>query len=287
MDLSRSSNFFSEVRKKPENFYIVHYSCQSLNDDNEGLSPRITSIGVTHFATEQTVSFSTHAIAEEMHISREDVLARFDDVELKLLQDFYGFVRDRRDKFWVHWNMRNLTYGFEHLEHRYRVLGGKDAPVIPVERRINLNDMLSRKYGPGYAKHPKMASLMELNGGIHRHFLSGAEELQAFQNSEFIRMHNSTLSKLGFFHQVIRKAASGKLKTASRGYGILLDRLFESRTAKAVGLMASIIGIVLVLWTPLSWGWQTYGKWRHNSTAANNVDDTLVDPSISLPSSDR
>lgn len=287
MDISRSSNFFSEVKKKPENFYIVHYSCQSLNDDNEGLSPRITSIGVTHFATEQTVSFSTHAIAEEMHISREDVLARFDEVELKLLQDFYGFIRDRRDKFWVHWNMRNLTYGFEHLEHRYRVLGGKDASVIPVERRINLNDMLSRKYGPGYAKHPKMTNLMELNGGIHRHFLSGAEELQAFQNNEFIRMHNSTLSKLGFFHQVIRKAASGKLKTASRGIGILLDRLFESRVAKAVGLIASIIAIVLVLWPLCSWGWQAYNAWRHNSTAATNVDvSPAPPPSASPPSAD-
>ena len=262
MDFSRSSKFFAQVKKSPENFYIVHYSCQSLNDDNEGLSPRITSIGVTHFATEQTVSFSTHAIAEELGIQRENVQENFDEIELKLLRDFYSFVRDRRDKFWVHWNMRNLTYGFEHLEHRYRVLGGADAPVIPVERRINLNDMLSRKYGPGYAKHPKMTSLMELNGGIHRHFLSGAEELQAFQNNEFIRMHNSTLCKLDFFHQVIRKAASGRLKTASRGFGIFLDRVFESRTAKAVGLVASVVGIAVVLWTPVSFGWRTYQNWQ-------------------------
>lgn len=170
MTISSSKDFFSQVKKNPENFYIVHYSCQSLNDDNEGLSPRITSIGVTHFATEQTVSFSTHAIAEEMGISREDVQGQFDRVEQKLLKDFYGFVRDRRDKFWIHWNMRNLTYGFEHLEHRYRALGGMDAAVIPVERRINLNDMLARRYGPDYAGHPKMKNLMEINGGVHRHF---------------------------------------------------------------------------------------------------------------------
>ncbi|QRZ13924.1 hypothetical protein JWJ88_04490 [Paracoccus methylovorus] len=165
MTISNSSDFFSQVKNNPENFYIVHYSCQSLNDDNEGLSPRITSIGVTHFATEQTVSFSTHAIAEEMGIAREDVRGNFDRVEEKLLRDFYIFIRDRRDKFWIHWHMRNLTYGFEHLEHRYRILGGTDAAVIPVERRINLNDMLSRKYGSSYAKHPKMKSLMEINGG--------------------------------------------------------------------------------------------------------------------------
>ena len=258
MTISNSKDFFAQIKKKPENFYIVHYSCQSLNDDNEGLSPRITSIGVTHFATEQTVSFSTHAIAEEMGILREDVREKFDQVEEKLLRDFYGFVRDRRDKFWIHWNMRNLTYGFEHLEHRYRVLGGTDAAVIPVERRINLNDMLSRKYGAGFAEHPKMKSLMEINGGVHRHFLTGEEELQAFGNNEFIRMHNSTLCKLGFFSHAIRKALTGKLKTVSKGFGIMLDRIFESRTAKFIGFASSAFAVIAVVWSLGSWGMRTF-----------------------------
>lgn len=253
MSISSSADFFKEIRKSPENFYIVHYSCQSLNDDNEGLSPRITSIGVTHFSTEQTVSFSTHAVAEEMGIARADVLANFNQVEHKLLKDFYNFVRDRRDKFWVHWNMRNLTYGFEHLEHRYRILGANDASVIPVERRINLNDMLSMKYGADYAPHPKMKSLMELNGGIHRQFLTGDEELKAFQNSEFMRMHNSTLCKLGFFHSVIRKSLAGKLRTASSGFGVKLDRLLEGRTSKSIALISAILGVIVVLISLAAW----------------------------------
>ena len=275
MTISSSREFFSQIRKNPENFYIVHYSCQSLNDDNEGLSPRITSIGVTHFATEQTVSFSTHAIAEEMGISREDVQGQFDRVEEKLLRDFYGFVRDRRDKFWIHWNMRNLTYGFEHLEHRYRALGGTDAAVIPVERRINLNDMLARRYGSGYAAHPKMKNLMELNGGVHRHFLTGAEELQAFKNNEFIRMHNSTLCKLGFFHSAIRKALAGKLKTASRGFGIMLDRIFESRWAKFIGLTSSVIALVAVVWSLGSWGVHLYQGGNSKAESGDEVLPTL------------
>ena len=280
MTISRSKDFFSQVRKNPENFYIVHYSCQSLNDDNDGLSPRITSIGVTHFATEQTVSFSTHSIAEEMSISREDVQGQFDRVEEKLLRDFYGFVRDRRDKFWIHWNMRNLTYGFEHLEHRYRALGGTDAAVIPVERRINLNDMLARKYGSDYAGHPKMKNLMDLNGGVHRHFLTGAEELQAFKNNEFIRMHNSTLCKLGFFHSVIRKALAGKLKTASRGFGIMLDRIFESRWAKFVGLMSGVITLVAVVWSLGSWGVHLY---QGENSEAESGDEVLPMGQEELP----
>ncbi|WP_407051763.1 hypothetical protein [Methyloraptor flagellatus] len=253
MSIYNSRDFITEIKKNPENFYIIHYSCQSLYDDNEALSPRITSIAITHFATEQTLSFSTHSIAEELHIGRDAVRDRFDEVERKLLRDFYAFVRDRRDKYWIHWNMRNLTYGFEHLEHRFRVLGEVDSPVIPVERRLNLNDLLSDRYGNDYAKHPKMRSLMELNGGIHRHFLTGEEEVQAFRNHEFIRMHNSTLSKVGFLSSTIKKLISGKLRTASRGIGVMLDRIFESRAAKAVGLGGTAISICVGAWQTYLW----------------------------------
>lgn len=251
MSIYSSGDFVKQLRLNSENFFIIHYSCQSLYDDNDGLSPRITSIAVDHYATEQVVSFSTHSIAEELHISRADVINLFDSVEKKLLQDFYSFVRDRRDKYWIHWNMRNLTYGFEHLEHRYRVLGGNDAPIIPVERRLNLNDLLADRYGDGYAKHPKLKSLMELNGGVHRHFLSGADEVQAFRGNEFIRMHNSTLAKVGFLHSVIRKVIKGRLRTASRGFGVFLDRVFESRTAKVIGFASTITGVIVS-------GWQVY-----------------------------
>lgn len=253
MGIYESREFIKELKAHPENFYIIHYSCQSLYDDNEGLSPRITSIAVTHYATQQTVSFSTHAIAEEIGICRDDVRGRFDEVERELLSSFYTFIRDRRDKYWVHWNMRNLTFGFEHLEHRYRALGVKDAPVIPVERRINLNDLLCDRFGADYAPHPKLKSLMELNGGIHRHFLTGEEEVQSFQNNDFIRMHNSTLSKVGFLHSVMRKLVGGKLHTASRGYGVALDKLFESRMAKAVGLIGTVVTIGVGAWQSFLW----------------------------------
>lgn len=253
MSITDSRGFIREINKAPQNFFLIHYSCQSLYDDNEALSPRITSIAITHYATGQAVSFSTHAIAEELRISRDEVIKQFDVIELELLTSFYQFIRDRRDKYWVHWNMRNLTYGFEHLEHRYRALGGRDASVIPVERRLNLNDLLSDRYGADYASHPKMKSLMELNGGIPRHFLEGKEEIQAFENKEFIRMHNSTLSKIGFFNSTIRKMVAGKLKTASKGYGVMLDRIFEGRLAKTIALVGAIVGIGVGIWQTILW----------------------------------
>lgn len=50
-------HFFDSVVKNPNQFFIIHYSSQSLYDaGREGMSPRITSIAVMHFATSQTTS---------------------------------------------------------------------------------------------------------------------------------------------------------------------------------------------------------------------------------------
>lgn len=241
------------MKSNPENFFLIHYSCQNFNDENEALSPRITSIAINHYTTGQSISYSTHSIAEELRIPRDEVLTRLNEIELELLQEFYKFIRDRRDKYWVHWNMRNLTFGFEHLEHRYRALGGNDACVIPVERRLNLNDLIADRYGEDYAKHPKMQSLMDLNGGKHRDFLNGEEEVSAFERKDFLRMHKSTLSKIGFFSSAMRKLVNGKLKTASKGFGVALDKIFESRIAKTVGLLGTIITIFVGLWQIILW----------------------------------
>jgi hypothetical protein len=244
------SSFFRNVKKHPERFYIVHYSSQSLYDEGvDGLSPRITSIVIMHVSTRQTVSFSIHAVAEENGISREAVQERYDDIERALLERFYAFVRDRREKYWVHWNMRNLTFGFEHLEHRYRVLTHSDPPNVPIEVRMNLNDALREKYGSDFAVHPRMLNLMLLNGERDKRFLEGPEEAEAFKNREFIRMNSSTISKVEFFRHIILLVHKGRLRVASRGVFITIDKLLDSRWSRVFALTASAIGVVVTVVT--------------------------------------
>ena len=240
-----STNFFRDVAKYPERFYIIHYSSQSLYDEGvDGLSPRITSIVVMHYATRQTVSFALHAEAEVLGISKDDVEINYDTLEKSLLKRFYDFARDRREKYWVHWNMRNLTFGFEHLEHRYRSLCAAEPPSITVEVRINLSGMLVDRYGPDYALSPRMKNLMLLNGELDVRFLEGAKEAEAFKNKEFIRMHSSTISKVEFFRHAISLAIQGKLHTAGRGVLVRIDRLLEGRWARVIAFVAAVAGIL-------------------------------------------
>jgi hypothetical protein len=162
-------------------------------------------------------------------------------------------LTDRRDRYWVHWNMRNIAYGFEHIEHRYRTLTHAEAPVIPIERRINLNDMLGERFGKDYAPHQKMINLTEMNGGRHRYFLSGPEEVEAFQKLEFIRMHQSCLCKAEFFQKVIKKTLEGHLQTKGRGFLHFADKILESRGARGIGLISSAGGAGAIVYKIITW----------------------------------
>lgn len=254
--MSKYKSFMKRVKNPSDSLFVIHYSCQSLNDDNEGLSPRITSIAVSRFSNDQTVSFSIHSIAEELGFERADVFTNIDEIEKKLLGRFNEFIKERRGYTWVHWNMRNSTYGFEHIEHRYRVLHHSDMVNIPVENRENLNDVLVDRFGSGYAADPKMKSLMELNDKthkVHRDFLTGLEEVDAFKASEFIKVHKSTLCKVGFFAKVITRLEKGGLKTSSKGIGVMVDRILESRHSKVIALIAGVISLPVALYQGYVW----------------------------------
>ena len=43
-----------KLNQEIEKLLTIHYSCESLSDDNEGYSPRITSIAVQHIDSETT-----------------------------------------------------------------------------------------------------------------------------------------------------------------------------------------------------------------------------------------
>lgn len=244
MGLDSAKNFYKEIKRNPSAYYIIHYSCQSLYDDNDTLSPRISAIVVMHFETKQVVSFATHTSAEALQIPRDKCPDRADDIEKELLIRFEKFMSERRDRIWLHWNMKNIVFGFEHIEHRYRLLTGRDMPVIPVERRMNINDIFENRYGPDFIAKPRMQALMEKNGGLRRNFLTGPQEVDAFKNMEFSKMHASTACKVEFFRDALSDSISGKLKTTGSGIGYRVDKLLETRLSKYIGIGTGAVGFI-------------------------------------------
>lgn len=236
-----------KINAQKEKIYFIHYSCQSLSDDNEGYSPRITSIAVLHMVSKQMYSFSIHLVAERLGINRDEIFNRYEEIERKMLEDFFTFVEERlSNSIWIHWNMSNINFGFETLEHRYSVLSNKTSKHIDENNKYNLSHILRDKYGRDYAKDPKMKNLMILNGGIHRDFLNGEEEVTAYKAKEFIKLHNSTMSKAYFFNQVFEKLQKNKLRTGTNSFRYKINEIYQNPVVQILGIIG-VIGTLVSL----------------------------------------
>jgi hypothetical protein len=191
---------------------VIHYSCESFYDKTDGKTPRITSIAVRNLASGQTDSFSIHQVAEEEGIEFEEISDHYDDLEKKMLDQYSEFIRNRQHCNYLHWNMRDVNYGFAAIEHRYRVLGG--TPVqISEDRKFDLSRALVDLYGVGYIGHPRLESLIELNKITAKDFLTGKQEADAFENKEFVKLHQSTLRKVDTLANIFERSANKQLKT--------------------------------------------------------------------------
>lgn len=151
----------TKINKNRNNVVVIHYSCESFYDHPDGTSSRITSIAVRNWVLGQTVSFSIHQIAErDKKLSIESINVHYDELEKKMLKEFYDYAEKHKNDTWLHWNMRNINYGFAALEHRYKVLGGKPFEIHE-SCRCDLSLLLHWLYGRDYVEHPRFESLVE------------------------------------------------------------------------------------------------------------------------------
>lgn len=198
-----------------EHAIVIHYSCESFYDTQADRSPRITSIAVRNLQSAQTTSFSISQLAERRRIAPEDIDAHYDELERAMLDDFYEFARQHAAFTWVHWNMRDINYGFPALAHRYQVLGGA-PPAISEDRLVDLSRLLVAIYGVGYIAHPRLRKLMDKNDITDQHFLDGESEAAAFAHKEYRKLHLSTLRKVDVLAGIAQRAEDGLLRTNER-----------------------------------------------------------------------
>ena len=190
----RARNIFSEIDSNPQNYLIIHYSCESFYDIKDGHTPRITSIAVYNYENAQTDSFSIHKAAEKAHIDPKNIENNYDKLEKLMLEDFFDYVKEHKSYFWIHWNMRDMNYGFKAIEHRFSVLGGTPFR-IPDDKKIDLARLLIKCYGVGYIGHPRMEKILEKNGIEAKDYLSGQQEAEAFANQEYVKLSEYHLIK--------------------------------------------------------------------------------------------
>ena len=248
----KAVQILSEIDKNPENYLVIHYSCESFYDISDGHTPRITSIAVYSYNTAQTESFSIHKTAEKEKICIGQIESKYDQLEREMLDEYFQFVKEHRTMKWMHWNMRDINYGFKAIEHRYEVLGGNPT-VIEDSCKIDISRLFIQCYGVNYIEHPRLESLLKYNHITAKDFMPGAEEAKAFEKKEYIKLHQSTLRKVDVLANILIRAIDRTLRVRSKWwqiFGLSPQGIYESITSRwwcqiFLSLLSMIIGAVI------------------------------------------
>lgn len=249
----KAQKHLDEISGREEHVLVVHYSCESFYDRPEGQTPRVTSIAARNYASGQTASFSIHKIAELKGVAFADIDCEYDKLEKEMLKEFYEFMEKHKSYDWVHWNMRDINYGFPALEHRYRVLRGKPVE-LDESRKFDLSRALVAIFGNKYIGHPRLVKMMEANHITALDLLDGPGEAAAFENKEFVKLHQSTLRKVDVLANILGRVIDDTIKTNATWrdtHGIHPKIILEyiakhwvlSLLASAVGIGSGIYGV--------------------------------------------
>ncbi len=105
------------------------------------------------------------------------------------------------------------------------------ASTLPLAglRVLDLSRALVDIYGVGYIGHPRLEMLFELNKITARDFMTGKQEAAAFDNKEFVKLHQSTLRKVDTLANIFERTTNKSLKT-------------KATRAEQYGLTPAVIG---------------------------------------------
>jgi hypothetical protein len=240
-----------ELSEREDHVLLVHYSCESFYDRPEGKTPRITSIAIRNYSSGQTASFSIHKVAELKNVEFGDIEENYDDLEREMLKEYFDYLRSHKTHDWVHWNMRDINYGFPAIEHRFRVLGG-DPEELEESRKFDLARALVALYGTGYIGHPRLENIIKKNRITDLGFLTGKEESDAFDAKDYVTLHQSTLRKVDILANILGRTLDGSLKTNAKWneiYGlqpkVLGEVIKDHWFFRILGLLGLILGLIL------------------------------------------
>jgi hypothetical protein len=242
-DRDRAKEKFGLIKKNWNKCLIIHYSCESFSDKVEGYSPRISSIAIKNLGTGQVYSFAIHKSAEIKKYPKAGIEDHYDELEHLMLDEYFDFIKGHRDYYFIHWNMRDINYGFEAIKQRYKVLGGTPVEMEP-NNLFDLSGILINFYGSHYIGHPRMQKLIETNSISTRDMLTGAQEAEAFENKEYIALHHSTVRKVDIFANILNRFFNKSLKTNVHRYAQTISDVYEHWLFKLITIMLALWGLI-------------------------------------------
>lgn len=228
----------------PSTVFVVHYACQSFAQPQQQGSPRIAAIAVRNLDSGQTTSFSIHQELELCRLPAWESPARLDELEGAMLARYFTFLRENKGMRFVHWNMRDMKFGFAALEHRFAVLGG-EPHTLADHQLFDLAILMAEVFGSKYAPRPHLWHLAKRNQLSLTGFLDGKDEPAMFNRGEYKAVHQSTLCKVAIIADVASRTESRTLKTNANWWVLNKGRVREAYEMCEDNPMKALVGFGL------------------------------------------
>lgn len=251
-------NNLEKLIEDPSKVLCIHYSqSQTFDDDYGNISPIITSIVIKSLDDKIDKQFAIHFEADKAGIPKDQIQDSYRELELRILKSFNDFVKRHGHCIWVHWDMKNIHFGFEAIKHRYEKIfeGLGDYYEIPSHNRRSLYRILEGMYGEGFVKGPdQFKELMTTNnsGVDHPLYLAKLVESSEFEAKNFKSVIDSVDCKVEFIKKALKKLINRKLIIQNKNrYALFID-IISHPIFNFIGLVVSLLGLLAGIYSLLT-----------------------------------
>lgn len=247
-----------KITEDPSKVLFVHYSGSSTYEDDDygNISPIITSIVIKSLDGQTDKQFAIHLEADKADIPKDQIQDSYRELELRILKLYNDFVRRHLECFWIHWDMKNIHFGFEAIKHRYEKIFENldDYCEIPNNKKKNLRTIIEGMYGDNFVSGSdalKALMLCNSNSVEDPVYLSKDNESIQFESKNFIAVIKSVDLKVEFIKKATKKLSNKSLIILNKNtYAIFVDTInhpiftFSGWTIGLIGLILTIMAML-------------------------------------------
>lgn len=241
-----------KLTEDPSKVLFIHYSQSNTYDDDDygNISPIITTIVIKSLDGQIDKQFAIHFEADKADIPKDEIQDSYRDLELRILKSFNDFARRHSECNWIHWDMKNIHFGFEAIKHRYEKIFGnlREYFEIPINNKKNLRNIIEGMYGENFVAGPDMLkSLLKFNSGNieNNAFLSSSRESTEFENKNFTNVIQSVDLKVDFIKSATLKLLKKKLLISNKNYYAIFIDFVNNPFFTFIGWLATIIALII------------------------------------------
>lgn len=247
-------NNLKKLAENPLNVLLIHYSySKTFDDDYGGISPIITAIVIKSLNGQIDEQFAIHFEADKAGIPQDQIQDSYRELEMRILKHYNDFARRYTGCFWIHWDMKNIHFGFEAIKHRFeKIFGRPDGYYdIPSSQKRNLRLIIEDMYGEKFVVGPDhLKSLMLCNNKnvIDPRYISGDQESIEFERKNFDAVIQSVDTKVDFLKKATSKLIDKNLLVTSKNGFAIFDDVVHHPIFTALGWIIGFIGLVLTIY---------------------------------------